>query len=176
LWGGAFSALQGTLMKRLLLAAALAASLCAPVRAQDAGSPEALRAAQELSALITGDTVHQMASGMISQMWPHIEAQFAGKVDAATIADLRTEFEHTLTTYTDEMMKDAPAIYARYFTAGELREMIAFYKSPTGIKALHTMPKVMADVTGIMVPRMQGFQNDMNARLVAVLVKHGYKN
>ena len=127
----------GYLMKRLLLAAAFAASLCLPVHAQDAGSPEALQAAQELSALITGDTVQQMASGMISQMWPHIEAQFAGKVDPATVADMRTEFEHTLTSYTNEMMKDAPTIYARYFTAGELREMIAFYKSPTGMKALH---------------------------------------
>jgi hypothetical protein len=38
------------------------------------------------------------------------------------------------------------------------------------------MPKVMTDVAGIMVPRMQSFQNDMNARLTAVLVKHGYKN
>ena|ERR1700760_1525088 len=166
----------GYLMKRLLLAAAFAASLCLPVHAQDAGSPEALQAAQELSALITGDTVQQMSSGMISQMWPHIEAQFAGKVDPATVADMRTEFEHTLTSYTNEMMKDAPTIYARYFTAGELREMIAFYKSPTGMKALHTMPKVMTDVAGIMVPRMQSFQNDMNARLMAVLVKHGYKN
>src|ERR1700751_5968852 len=104
----------GYLMKRLLLTAAFAASLCLPVHAQDAGSPgtpEALQAAQELSALITGDTVQQMSSGMISQMWPHIEAQFARKVDPATVADMRTEFEHTLTSYTNEMMKDAPTIY-----------------------------------------------------------------
>jgi hypothetical protein len=163
-------------MKRVLLAAAFAASLCSPVWAQDTGSPDALKAAQELSALVTGDTVQQMTSGMINQMWPHIQAQFAGKVDAATVADMRTEFEHTLTSYTNEMMKDAPAIYARYFTADELRQIIAFYKSPAGMKALHTMPKVMADVTGIMLPRMQGFQNDLNTRLVAILAKHGYKN
>ena len=37
-------------MKRLLLAAAFAASLCLPVHAQDAGSPEALQAAQGVGA------------------------------------------------------------------------------------------------------------------------------
>lgn len=162
-------------MKRHLAIIMLAGALAFPAHGQDAGSPDALRAAQELSALVTGDTVKRMTSAMINQMWPHIEAQFAAKVDAATLADLRTEFEHTVTSATGEMLKDAPAIYARYFSAQELREIIAFYKTPTGAKTLQTMPKVMADVTALMVPRMQSFQADMNARLEAILVKHGYK-
>jgi hypothetical protein len=33
----------------------------------------------------------------------------------------------------------------------------------------------MGDVTALMVPRMHSFQADMNARLEAILVKHGYK-
>ncbi len=95
---------------------------------------------------------------------------------AATLAEVRTEFERTLTSFTGEMMKDAPAIYAQHFGVDELRDMIAFYKIPTGVKALRVMPKIMADVTTQMVPRMQTFQRDLNARVEAVMQKHGYKN
>jgi uncharacterized protein len=163
-------------MKRLLAIALLFGCLAAPVRAQDAGSPESLRAAQELAAIITGDTISQMSKSVTAQLWPRIEEQFAGKVDAATLAELRTEFENALTSFTTGIMKDAPAIYAKHFSVQELRELLAFYKSPIGKKALQTMPLVMADVTGLMMPRMEGFQRDLGARVQAVMQKHGYKN
>jgi uncharacterized protein len=161
-------------MRRLLAVVLLAGSFVLPARAQDTGSPEALRAAQELSGIITGDTIHQLSGTITAQMWPRIEKEFSGKVDKATLGDLRVEFEESLSKFTSEMMKDAPAIYARYFTAKELRDMIAFYKSPTGIKALHMMPKVMGDVTAQMVPRMQAFQLDLNDKVERVMKKHGY--
>jgi hypothetical protein len=44
------------------------------------------------------------------------------------------------------------------------------------VKALHEMPKVMADVGTQMAPRMQAFEGDLNARVRAVLQKHGYKD
>jgi hypothetical protein len=163
-------------MKRLLTLAVLAASLALPARAQDAGSPEALRAAQELATLMTGDTIGQMSSALTAQIWPSIESQFANKVDAATLTEMRGEFEKTLTAFTGQVTKDAPAVYARYFTVQELREMLAFYKSPTGAKALRTMPKVMTDVSTQMAPHMQAFQRDLNTRIAAVMQKHGYKN
>jgi uncharacterized protein len=163
-------------MKRLLTVAAIAASLCLPARAQDAGSPEALRAAQELATIMTGDTVGQMSSALTAQIWPSIEGRFGNKVDAATLAELRSEFEKTLTSFTGQVLKDAPVVYARYFTAQELRELLAFYKSPTGAKALRTMPKVMTDVSTQMAPHMQAFQQDLNTRIAAVMQKHGYKN
>ena len=109
-------------------------------------------------------------------MWPRIEGQFGGKVDGATLAEMRSEFERTLASFTAEMMKDAPAIYAKHFSAPELRDLLAFYKSPTGKKALQIMPTVMADVTTQMMPRMDAFQRDLNTRLEAVMQKHGYKN
>ncbi len=163
-------------MKRLLGIVLLCGCLAAPVRAQDAGSPEALRAAQELAAIITGDTISQLSRTLTAQLWPRIEGQFGGKVDGATLAEMRSEFERTLASFTAEMMKDAPAIYAKHFSAPELRDLLAFYKSPTGKKALQIMPTVMADVTTQMMPRMDAFQRDLNTRLEAVMQKHGYKN
>jgi len=73
-------------------------------------------------------------------------------------------------------VKASPPIYARNFTAQELREILAFYRTPTGSKALHTMPKIMGDVMAQMGPRVQAFQQDLNAKMVAILEKHGYKN
>ena len=163
-------------MRRLLAMLVLCAGLVAPAPAQEPASPEALRAAQDLASILTVDSMKRMTDIMTSQMWPQVEAQFAGKVDSATLGELRTEFERSLTAFTGEVMKDAPSIYARYFTAAELREMVAFYKSPTGVKALHTMPQVMSDVMNQMAPRMQVFQQDLRDRIAAIMQKHGYKN
>lgn len=163
-------------MLRLLAMVMLCAGLVAPASAQQPASPETLRAAQDLASILTVDSMKRMTDIMTSQMWPQVEAQFAGKVDSATLGELRAEFERSLAALTGEVMKDAPAVYARYFTAAELDDMVAFYKSPTGVKALHMMPQVMSDVMNQMMPRMQTFQQDLHDRIAAIMLKHGYKN
>jgi hypothetical protein len=163
-------------MKRLAAMIALAACLGLPARAQDAGSPQALAAARELAAIVSGETMGQITDAMTAQIWPSIEQQMGAKVDAATLAEMRSEFVRTVTAMTGEVLKEAPTIYARHFSAKELREMVAFYKSPTGTKALHEMSKVMADVAQDMAPRMQAFQGDLNGKMRAILQKHSYKD
>jgi uncharacterized protein len=162
-------------MKRLVGALVLACCLAAPVRAQEP-SAETLAAARDLSAIMTGDTIAQMTSAMSAQIWPTIEQQLSAKVDAATIAEIRSEFDRSLKEFTGEVMKDAPDTYARHFTAQELRDMVAFYKSPSGAKALREMPKVMTDVATRLAPRMQALQTGFDTRMQAILQKHGYKN
>ena len=165
-------------MKRLLASFLLCACACAaaPAAAQDAGSPEALRAAQELAAIVTSDTIAQLSRNMTAQMWPNIEAQLGGKVDSATLAEMRSEFENAISSFTTDTMKDVPAIYAKYFTVQQLHDLLAFYKTPTGAKALKTMPQVTAEITGQMMPHMQSFQADLVARLQAIMHRHGYKD
>jgi hypothetical protein len=116
-----------------------------------------------------------MSAALAAQVWPTIEAQAAGKVDAATLAEMRQAFEQTLAKFTGEVMAKAPEIYARHFTAQELRDMVAFYRSPVGIKALREMPKVMVDVSRQMAPRLKSLQTELNAQMVAIMQKHGYK-
>lgn len=158
-------------MKRLLGILLLGGCLALPARAQDAGSPEALRAAQELTTIVNADMMEQIASAM----WTPIEQSLAGKVDAATLAELRGEFQRTSVSLTADVMKEAPGIYAHNFTAQELRDMVAFYKTPTGAKALRAMPKVMGEIMGLLAPRMPALQRDLGARMEAILEKHGYK-
>ena len=162
-------------MRRLVGMMMLACCLAAPVKAQDP-SAETLAAARELSAIMTGDTIGQMTTAMSAQIWPTIAQQLSAKVDAATIAEIRAEFERSLTDFTGEVMKDAPETYARHFTAQELRDMVAFYKSPSGAKALREMPKVMTDVGARLAPRLQTLQTGFDACMQAILQKHGYKN
>ncbi len=73
----------------------------------------------------------------------------------------------SLTRIMEEIIKDAPEekqaslrnllrsdalidqvipIYAKYFTVAELKELVAFYKSPVGAKNLQLTPKLMTDV------------------------------
>ena len=73
-----------------------------------------------------------------------------------------------------EVMRDTPNVYARHFTAQELRDMLAFYKSTVGQKALKTMPIVMAEVGERFKPRVQAVQADLNAKMETTLRKHGY--
>ena len=61
----------------------------APVRAQGAGSPEALAAARDLFSLMSKDMVVQMSRQLSAQMWPLIETELSGKADAETLAKLR---------------------------------------------------------------------------------------
>jgi hypothetical protein len=83
-------------------------------------------------------------------------------------------FETTLARFVADAMKDAPAIYARHFTAGELRDILAFYQTPSGKKALETMPKVTAESMAMVMPRVQSFQRELGDAVQGVLKKRGY--
>ena len=164
-------------MMRLIALALLCGSLASPAAwADDAPPPEALRAAQEFSAMVSGDTVAQMSAAMPAQIWPSIQNSLASKVDAATLADLRGEFERSVAAFAGDTMKYSQAGYAPNFSAQELREIAVFYRTPTGAKALHEMPKIMGEFMAKMAPRVQTFQRDLNAKMVAILQKHAYKN
>lgn len=160
-------------MKRLIALMLLAAASVAPVRAQ-APSPETMQAARELATIMSGDSVAQMSAALTAQIWPNIVRQLGPKVDAATLTELRGQFEQSLSAFSAEVMHDSPAVYARHFTAEELRAMLAFYKSPVGQKALRTMPTVMTELSAQMAPRMQVFQTDLQAKMEATLREHGY--
>lgn len=141
--------------------------------AQGAPSPEAVSAAKELMSIMSPDMVGQLTQGMIGQMWPQLEKTFGPNVDAATRTEVRAEFERSLQQFVLDAMQDAPAIYARYFSVDELHQLSAFYKTPIGAKTLALMPKVQTDLFGSIVPRMGAFQQQLQGRIQAILLKHG---
>ena len=142
---------------RVMLLAFLVAFrfLASEAQAQGAASPEALAAANELAAVLSQDTITQLSRAMTATIWGRLEAEIGNKVDRATLDELRAEFEKSLAAFVTDAMKEAPTIYARYFTAEELRGMTAFYRTPAGAKALQLMPQVMGDFYATLMPRMK---------------------
>jgi uncharacterized protein len=150
--------------------------LCAVggLRAQDA-SPETLAVAKELAAVISVDTINQLSEAMTAQIWPKLEAELGRKVDQATLQELRKQFEAALARFVSQAMDDAPAIYARHFTAQELRDIAAFYKTASGRKALQKMPQVTAESFGAIMPRMKNFQAELEDIIDKIMTQRGYK-
>ena len=75
--------------------------------------------------------------------------------------------------YMAGVMADAPKIYAKHFTAAELRDMLTFYKTSTGQKSLKVMPQVMTDIFAMIMPQMQGLQAQIITAFQEVLRKRG---
>lgn len=161
--------------RSILIAAFLAIGAPAPsVTAQSAPPAEAMTAAQELFTLLSPDMMDQLTAGLSQSFWPLIQGQLAGKVDAAAQAQLKVEFERIQRDSLAGVMKEAPAIYARHFTAPELRELIAFYRTPLGQKTLKTMPQIMNDSVQLIMPRMPEIQARTQTAFEKVLRDRGY--
>jgi uncharacterized protein len=163
---------------RTMRVVALVLLLCGAgmqARAEDSPSPEALATAEELMAVISPDMMKQLAGSISATFWPVVEQKArADKIDDATIGELRAEFERIQVAFASEAMKDAPPIYARHFTVAELRELAAFYRTPTGAKALQEVPQVMGELTTSLLPRLQDVQRQTGEAFTRILHEHGY--
>ncbi len=166
---------MGRLRIVALLICALFAVAAAPQRAS-AQDAETIQAAKDLMAVISPDTIRQMGQSMTNQIWPAIERDLRVKhpeISQATFMELRTELENIQVRYMTDVMADAPKIYAKYFTAAEFREMLAYHKTPTGQKALKLMPQVMTEVITTITPQIQNLQAQIIASFRDVLRKKG---
>jgi uncharacterized protein len=144
-------------------------------RADDAPSPEALQAANELFSILSPDLMRQMMTQMTNLMWPALEQRArAEKIDDATIAELRQEFDRVQMKNLAEVMKAAPPIYARHFTVDELHQLTAYYQSPIGAKAMRELPQVMSEFVTTIGPRMGELQQQAMEGFNNILRQHGY--
>jgi len=72
----------------------------------------------------------------------HMNKVFAMIISQAPEAR-RDELKGVLKT--DEIITRLVPIYAKYYSDAELKDLITFYKSPTGIKHLQSAPKVVEE-------------------------------
>ena len=145
--------------------------------AQSRESPEAIQAGKDLIALMSREMVADLTTNMAAQVWPAMESSLRTQnpnIDAAALAELRKEFERLVASNITEIMSDAPATYARYLTVQEMRDIIAFYKTPSGSKALKLMPQITADIMAAFPPRMQELQAKVNIAFLTILKRRGY--
>lgn len=165
-------------LRAVLLAWVVATGGGAAAAAQDAEpSAEAMAAARDLVGILSGDLIQDMAGKVNVQAWPKIEQGLRTQyptLDAATTAELRSEFENYLRRSMNEAMADAPAIYARHLSVQEMRDIETFYRTPSGAKTLRVMPQITGEVMANMGPRIQGMMQNMNTSFTGILKSHGY--
>ena len=130
-----------TAMKRIALAAAALALLVLPVAAwsaETAANSSHRKAALELLELMEVDQATQI---QISTM---VDAQLAGNPAMKPYRDVMIQWMKNTLRW--EVFGPRMAdVYVGTFTEPELREMITFYKSPTGQKALAKLPQLFEE-------------------------------
>jgi hypothetical protein len=147
-------------------------AFAAPARAQQP-SPAALAAARELMEIkgvknlvdpvVVG--VVEQTKGSILQTNPAL-----GKDLDEVSAQLRTEYAPRTAELTNEIVR----LYAQRFTEQELKEAVAFYKTPLGRKILAEEPRILDDSYG----RIQVWANKLSeeamGRMRSEMKKRGH--
>jgi uncharacterized protein len=165
----------------LVLAAVLTAANFLPttLRAESAASAEAMEAAQALFTQLFAHGFVALNAQAVETAWPGIESALRAQkpsIEAATLAELRREFERIRLARLSEIVKDVPAIYARHLTAEDMRTLAAFYGSPTGAKMLQAMPKILPEAFAVVLPRMQSMTADTQESFLKLLRERGLFN
>jgi hypothetical protein len=89
-----------------------------------------------------------------------IDAQVQANPAIEPYRDVMVDWATKYLTW-DAMLPEMTAIYKDTFTEPEVREMIAFYRTPTGKKVLDTMPEVMQRSAGVGVALAQKNQGEL---------------
>jgi uncharacterized protein len=164
---------------RLLIfaAALLAGAPAARCEERPDSSPEALTAAQELFAVTFERAGTQLNAQAVDHTWPSIENALRARnpdLDAATIAGLKQEFERIRLAKLRAVIKDLPQTYARHLTPQEMREIAAFYRTPTGTKLMQVVPSVVGEVFAIVLPAMPSVVNDTHEEFLRLARERGH--
>jgi uncharacterized protein len=152
-------------LRYLAFAAVLAVASLSPTttRAENPPSPEAMEAAQTLFTQLFVHGFTALNAQAVETAWPGIESALRVQkpdLSPATLAELRREFERVRLARLSDIVRDVPAIYARYLTVEDMRTLAAFYSTPTGAKMLQALPKILPEGFAIVLPRMQAMAGD----------------
>jgi hypothetical protein len=161
-------------LRHLVFAAALAGlSLSsATARAESPPSPETMEAAQSLFTQLFTHGFVALNAQAVEIAWPGIEGALRAQkpdLSPATLAELRQEFERIRLARLSEIVKDVPAIYARYLTADDMRALAAFYSTPSGAKMLQALPKFLPEAFATVLPRMQSMAGETQESFLKLL-------
>jgi hypothetical protein len=159
--------------RRLLITASmLVFSICAsPAQAP---SPDAMTAARSLvTTMKLSDQYKALLPAILltlrptlTQDRPEIEHDYDAMMPA--IAD-------AFAPYYKAMVDSIATIYASNFTAGELREIEAFYRQPAGQKLLEKSPALAQQTNQVGLDTSRKATDDLRARLTEALRQKGHK-
>jgi hypothetical protein len=145
----------------LLLAASPVAAgqpaTAAAISAED--KAERLAVAEELIADSgMADILDKMTPAIIAQVLPALTSANNGR-ESEVRAILLDELTSAMKKASPAIIENARSLYVESFTAGEMREMLAFNRSPTGRKVMKVLPDMQL--------RMMSFGRDAGQAAVA---------
>jgi hypothetical protein len=144
----------------------------APARAQTP-SPDALAAARELIVALGGaDQIKATMPIVMKNLKPAI-VQNRPEVERDYDAMLPLMLQ-TFNTRVNEVIEQIAALYARNFTADELREAVAFYRGPTGQKFVQKLPAVLQESMALGQRFGQSIASELRGRMIDELRKRGH--
>lgn len=163
-----------TPMAKLLrpLAACLVLTLMSATPAP-AQSPDAVAAAKELMVVMhSADNFKAIMPQLMQALKP---AVVQGRAEVARDFDaLVPSLINAMSSRLDEMLDKIASVYARNFTAEELREVIAFYRGPTGQKFVQKLPAIMQESMTIGQQLGQQLGAELQQRMIEELRKKGH--
>jgi hypothetical protein len=164
-------------MTFLRLAVVVATLAAAPAVAAENPSPEALAVARELFAVTFDRAGAEINARAVEHAWPGLEkALRAGNpnLDAAAAADLRREYERIRLQKMRDLMKDAPAIYARHLSQDDMVSIMTFYRTPAGTKLMKEVPAIVSEIFAIALPGMPTVVADTHQEFLDLARQRGY--
>jgi uncharacterized protein len=163
-------------MLKPLIAALIALILICPVRAdaQAQPDPDTLAAAKELITtmritdqfMLMLPTIMRNIRPLVTQGRPEIERDF----DAVSPVVL-----DALNARLGEALGQIAGVYARSFTASEMRQLVTFYRTPTGQKFLDKSPVVTQETATVAQNIGRTFAGEAHSRMIEELRKRGQK-
>jgi uncharacterized protein len=136
-------------------------------------SPEAMTAARELIVTMQmADNLKTIMPAIMRSLKPAI-VQNRPQVERdydALVPLLLESMEARL----NEMIDQVAALYARTFTAEELREVVAFYRGPTGQKFVQRLPLITQESMVIGQRFGQSIGTEIRDRMIDELRKRGH--
>jgi hypothetical protein len=164
-------------LRILALVAVLAAAASAgAIEDRPAPSPETLSTARELFAVTFERAGVQLNAQAVDHTWPSVEKALRAKnpgLDDVTMVDLRREFSRIRLHKMQELMKDAPVAYARYLDTNEMREIIAFYRTPVGTKLMQIVPSLLSEMFAVALPGMPAVINETHEEFLKLARERG---
>lgn len=113
----------------------------------------------------------------IASFEPAIKQMQAQGLSDEAIVEIRAAadrfFDKTLTD--PQMSVEMAKVYERNFTEAEIKELLAFYKTPLGRKTLETLPKVMAESSQVGQRLAMKNQASFQKEIEAIVAKHAGK-
>jgi hypothetical protein len=155
-------------MKRALTIAVAIALIAATVFSASAQNQPRQALAEELLTLLKVKENIERSLGAMQQMVnSQLERLMPADASSAAAADMKTRLNKVMEMVNqeltwDKMKKDQIALYADTFTEQELKDMIAFYKTPSGKAFIDKQPELLKksmEITqkllGEVIPKIQ---------------------